>query len=439
MGDTLRGESHMSQSRLNTVVRKNSSIQIIVVTGILLWLSLMACRAFIVKVPFDSNNIFLSTTRIVAASYNDFVFVYLFTAVFAALAAAARRHAKIRTLVTSLYCVGAAVVAGWGIINIQTVELLGEPFTLPWLYYSDFLQTGDSLNGIFQAFNVRSAATVIGLVCAVVILGFAVGRAISRLSSIWQIAISGFGIFVVSLGLLFALDPSSKSNQFPPSKTANAVVAFADSAIVSRVPGIFTLSTPYPADDVRTVAERPPETSNFPRPVSNPIRNVIIVSIEDMSPDYIQTYGGTFPVTPNLVEYRADSLQFQNIYAPTPATNYSFVSLIASIYPNISWKSMTSEYPALPMTTIAGELSGRGYRTALFTSADNRFQSLDKFLQHRGFDLAADYRDIPCDVPIFKQSTAQWQNIDSTSDLCTSSALIQWLKSGPAQKPFSRC
>jgi hypothetical protein len=59
MGDTLRGESHMSQSRLNTVVRKNSSIQIIVVTGILLWLSLMACRAFIVKVHFESENIFL--------------------------------------------------------------------------------------------------------------------------------------------------------------------------------------------------------------------------------------------------------------------------------------------------------------------------------------------------------------------------------------------
>src|SRR5713101_4492665 len=135
------GESHMSQSRLNTVVRKNASIQIIVVTGILLWLSLMACRAFIVKVPFDSNNLFLSATRIVAASYYDFVFVYLFTAVFAALAAATRRHAKIRKLVTSLYCVGAAVAAGWGIINIKTVELLGEPFTLPWLYYSDFLQT----------------------------------------------------------------------------------------------------------------------------------------------------------------------------------------------------------------------------------------------------------------------------------------------------------
>src|ERR1700690_2443905 len=101
----------MSPPRLDPAVRKTGSIQVIVVTGILLWLLLAACRSFVVKIPIDLGNVFSSSARILAASYDDFVFVCLFTAVFAGLAAAASRHAKIRRFITSLYSIGALVTA----------------------------------------------------------------------------------------------------------------------------------------------------------------------------------------------------------------------------------------------------------------------------------------------------------------------------------------
>src|SRR5579871_3230683 len=122
----------------------------ILATGLLLCLLLVACRALILKI--SPHGISVATARmLLSASSGDIALAGLFTAAFLVLAAIAGPRRWTRRAIQAVFYLGTIVIAVSGIINVQVVELLGEPFSLPWLYYSDFLRTGDSLSGVAQA------------------------------------------------------------------------------------------------------------------------------------------------------------------------------------------------------------------------------------------------------------------------------------------------
>lgn len=67
--------------------------------------------------------------------------------------------------------------------------------------------------------------------------------------------------------------------------------------------------------------------------------------MESVPSRYIETFGGKYPVTPNIKSYASDSLRFDNIYAHTPSTNYSIFSLFSSLYNDISYYGMGQNRP----------------------------------------------------------------------------------------------
>src|SRR5262249_15400772 len=141
---------------------------------------------------------------------------------------------------------------------------------------------------------------------------------------------------------------------------------------------------------------------------SGQIRHVVFVVLESVAAEYLDMFGGTRPVTPELDKYAGRSALFTNIYAHCPATSFSLVSLLMSIYPGISHKGLTEEQPALEFPSLSSNLRSRGYRTAFFSSADLRHQRCDVFLSHRDFDTIEDYRTLRCDRPILRASTKHW-------------------------------
>ncbi|WP_292121416.1 sulfatase-like hydrolase/transferase [Mesorhizobium sp.] len=285
-----------------------------------------------------------------------------------------------------------------------------------------------------DALNMRDAATLGGSIVLVLVLGSAAGRWGHRLSS------AGHRAFLIALVLcvgaaLAVTGYHVRAEALPAPKIDNPLVYFIQSAWFSSTPVMLAIGAGVDDPDVASVGERPPETSSFKAPAPNPIKNVLIFMMESVPSKYIETFGGKYPITPNIKSYAADSIRFDNIYAHAPSTHYSIFSLLTSMYNDISFYGMTSRYPYLPLDSISNTLSKHDFRTGFFWSADSRFQRVDEFLLNKGLDVIQDYRGQKCATPTFKLSTEQWKNMDYNSDLCTAQSIIDWMNKD-SEKPF---
>ncbi|WP_167483926.1 sulfatase-like hydrolase/transferase [Mesorhizobium tamadayense] len=369
-----------------------------------------------------------------AASYYDLILIASLTAATLVLLFLAKPSRLASAAIVLLFYLVVAVSLAWGFANINLVKMLGEPFTFQWLVYGDFLQNADAKSAMGDALNVRDAAILFGSIILVLVLGYAAGRLCQRLSS------AGRKAFLVALvlGVGAGLAGSGyhvRAQALPASKIDNPIVYFVQSAWFSSTPVTFAMSAASNDPDVASVGERPAETSSFKAPAPNPVKNVLIFMMESVPSKYVETFGGQYPVTPNIKSYAAGSIRFDKIYAHAPSTHYSIFSLLTSMYNDISFYGMTAKYPYLPLDTISNTLSRHNFRTGFFWSADSRFQRVDEFLLNKGLDVIQDYRGQKCATPTFKLSSEQWKNMDYNSDLCTAQSIIEWMNKD-SQKPF---
>jgi lipoteichoic acid synthase len=208
----------------------------------------------------------------------------------------------------------------------------------------------------------------------------------------------------------------------------NPVVAFVESLALDDLPMLYTMPTTVAPDDFM-----PPAAAPGPARPASGVRNVVVFVLESVPAALVGLYGSPFPTTPELDARRDQALVFRNAYAHWPTTNATLVSLLTSSYPWVASKTITSQYPDIPLAALSSELKERGYRTAFFNSADLRFQNAEGFLRHRDLDVVEDYRTIPCDVPV-KQHAARetfssiaWVNLDGLDDVCTADAFVDWI------------
>jgi lipoteichoic acid synthase len=219
----------------------------------------------------------------------------------------------------------------------------------------------------------------------------------------------------------------------------NPLVFLVASALGSEGEGsLAAMPTRVGPDDFLTVAERPasvPSSSSGAAQRAK-VRNVIVVVLESVPARYIGLYGGPAGLTPEIDAAGADARIFTDMYAHVPSTVHSLVSLLLSAYHPHSLRFLTREFPHIRLASLSSELERRGYRTAFFNSADNRFQRGDEFLAARGFDLLVDHRSLPCAERVFIASTRQWPFADGTQDGCTVAALLDWA-ARPDVAPFA--
>jgi lipoteichoic acid synthase len=383
-------------------------------------------------------------------AYYDFIFIGALTVVFMALAYAARRHPALLRSVTLLYVVLGALTLLLGFANITIVDYLGTPVTWQWITYSDSLESLDARNSLLGiAANlsgkmlVASAGVVLAVATAALLFRWLFLAAARRYTARAVLAGAaaaaaiylGFGYWY--LGKL----------DYNHSKVANPVFAFARSLLGERTPALLTMATAASSADFATAATRPPpaharaEGAALSGGTTAP-RNVLLFVFESVPQRYIETYGGSYPVTPTLAKYRSEAVQFENIYATSPNTQVSLVSLLTGTYPWLAPHFVTQDYPAIRLHSLSGELKRRGYRTAAFGSADFRYLGADQFLAHHDIDLQRDYRSIPCATPA-KLATAGalltrlvgQHSLDAVNDNCTADALTKWIGEAP-QQPF---
>ncbi|MDP2062878.1 MAG: sulfatase-like hydrolase/transferase [Phaeovulum sp.] len=312
--------------------------------------------------------------------------------------------------------------------NVRAVTMLDGPVTLDWLAYANLG------NSTFMLTSVASELTLPRILAALGLLAAYLGLARLFAAHVDRLHLRRVAPMALAISALLAMTGPSGA----PGRVANPVIAFVVSAF-SPAPGGATVTTALGGGaSLRDKAEFAGlRATALPRPAGDvaAIRNVVIYVMESVGVQVATGYGGDFEMTPNFARLADEmGLRFSDIYAHAPASNYSLVSLIAGIEPDLWSKSMTVGRDDLPIVGLPTLLETRAMRTAYFNSNDKRFQNAGGFAERAGFDLVLDSHEWDCALGGM-QYTGTDEPLDKKHDFCTVAEVMKWIDSDPAT-PF---
>jgi len=405
----------------------------ILFTGLSMLVFYGMARAAIIGLPLSAPySDLLAIPKILKAGSSDFLFIAVFTLVFF----------LINRLMPNPYYkkVGFWIFMGLATIftiiaftNIVVVTYLGRPLNYQWLYYSDFLGSEDAISAFTEQFTGLIAIALLAAVIAMFLLSGVLARLYSLLPDNSR-SRKGLLFLTGSLMLVILFATARVTQDWPSGKKENAVISLAGSWLrTTENPSFFSMK---PAEDSTFPEITPTKIPFQKRDSAALIKNVLFIVLESAGAQYLDGYLGGYQLSPNLNHYQDRALKVNNAYAHAPGTNRSMVSLLGSIYPKISFRSITQEHPDIDHPTISSILHEKGYRTAFFSSADLSFQNSSGFLAHRGFDLIQDYRDIPCQRQ-FELSSKDYHEGNGIDDLCLAEHFGEWLDINPSKNFFS--
>jgi lipoteichoic acid synthase len=373
-------------------------------------------------------------SRLILAAYYDFLYVTLVTVAFLGLLLMPRRSERARRGIYRLFLLVALASVLVALANIKVVPMLGRPFNYQWLYYSDFLNSQDAWNAISEDLNWKIFAVGAGGLVSLIVLSrlvYAGLRTFGQRFGARRLVIAATAVLLVYFPLGRIL---LRRADWPRSLLENPVLSFASSlAVAEQSPGLLTMKTSVgPADF------EPPESSSstLTHPGPAQVRNVLLVVLESVPAEYLDPFGSNLGVTPELERYRSRSALFTNIYAHCPSTTYSLVSLLLSMYPRISYRSLTEELPGVSFPSLSSELRRRGFQTGFFDAADLRFQDSGVFLSYRKFDKIEDHRTLCGERPVLHVNSERFPFLDGKDDACVAEALLDWIDEAPEESHF---
>jgi len=164
--------------------------------------------------------------------------------------------------------------------------------------------------------------------------------------------------------------------------------------------------------DVRTMLKTPEATfvSNDPRDLTREIRhegpekrlNVVLISIESFSADFMQTFGDDRGITPNLDALIDKSLFFDNLYANGTRTVRGLEALSLAIPPTPG-DSLIKAHNNEDLFSVANVFNARGYQSDFVYGGYGYFDNMNYFFNHNGY-RAVDRNDINKDDPIHHEN-----------------------------------
>ena len=164
--------------------------------------------------------------------------------------------------------------------------------------------------------------------------------------------------------------------------------------------------------DVRTMLKTPEATyvSDDPRDLTREIRhegpekrlNVVLISIESFSADFMKTFGDDRGITPNLDALVNQSLFFDNLYANGTRTVRGLEALSLAIPPTPG-DSLVKAHNNENLFSVASVFNDRGYQSDFVYGGYGYFDNMNYFFSHNGY-RAVDRNDISKDDPIHHEN-----------------------------------
>jgi arylsulfatase A-like enzyme len=170
--------------------------------------------------------------------------------------------------------------------------------------------------------------------------------------------------------------------------------------------------------------------------------NVVMVQFESLRSDQLRAYGGTRDVMPTIDALARDSRVFTNAYIQASHSNYADLVPLSSQYPLRS--PQMYEYPlepTYPRVLIYDVLKAIGYKTAIFSSQNERWGGMINFHRQSSLDRFFDAGTFtgPTYAPYGDTGFAEWvketHGAGSVDDRYTVDEAIKWIDTVAGQ-PF---
>ncbi len=286
----------------------------------------------------------------------------------------------------------------YAVASVEIFAFLRSPLTYPLLYLAGDMGTMSSSLGTFLTPTVVTAfvcAPLLYLAC-VTWAGRALPAGHDLRSGLLTVLGATLALGMGLQGRRIAEGPWKDRDDRLIAESPHWVLAASYVGEVFGGQGVLTGSDTFPPDFVRDfqVAARPATRARVPagaRP-----KNLILIVLESTGTRDLGLYGSRYPTTPVLEAESTHSLVFDNFYCHVGLSANSMAAITLSLFPYMTWRSYTVEYPDMPGTSLADELKPKGYRTAFMTSGDLSYAGAGDFLKGRGFDEMIDQTTLEC-------------------------------------------
>jgi len=121
--------------------------------------------------------------------------------------------------------------------------------------------------------------------------------------------------------------------------------------------------------------------------------NVVLVSVESLSADFLTAFGNTKGITPNLDALADKSLFFTNLYASGTRTVRGLEALSLSVPPTPG-QSIVKRPDNENLFSLGSVFDGKGYDSMFVYGGYGYFDNMNYFFEHNGYRIA-DRTEIP--------------------------------------------
>jgi len=325
----------------------------------------------------------------VASTYQDMLFACAFGLLAAGLLWCAWRWAALGPWAYRAVLAAGAFCALYAIIAVKAFDFLRSPLTYPLLYLAGGVH--DMRSSVQGVGSLAAFAAIFGvpLIYSAAVWLSARYMPPGRRAHLWSLAlmlvVAGHTLVGHRVAQGHWADRSDALIVRNPHWTFLAsLIDVARGSDAPRIAGDFPVEDL--ADFTPTTVVHAPHLPGGPRP-----RNVIMIVLESTAARFTSLYGGLYKTTPMLEREAQHATVFDAHYTPVGLTANVLTALHLSIYPDMSWREYTLEYPDYPGTTLAELLGARGYRTLFIHTGHLEYTNQLGFLAHRGYDEVLDW------------------------------------------------
>ncbi|UJJ59876.1 MULTISPECIES: LTA synthase family protein [Rhodanobacter] len=344
---------------------------------------------------------------------------------------------------------GFALLLLYGLLFVAASELVfWNEFSVRFNFIAvDYLvYTTEVIGNIRESYPIGRWLT---LLAALALVLFALGRRALRVrddgSRFWQrgkVALLWLVLTVVSVAAVNGGMKDRTGNNYVNELAGNGIYQFFNAFRSSHLDYAKFYRTLPDDEAFRRVREmlKTPEASyvsDDPRDLTRTIRhagpekrlNVVLISVESLSGDYLGTFGNQEKITPYLDALAGQSLFFDNLYANGTRTVRGLEALALSVPPTPG-DSLLKERGNENLFSLASVFNDRGYQSDFVYGGYGEFDNMNYFFSHNGY-RAVDRRDIPKTATIHRENV--WGVADE--DLYTL-AMGQMDQIAASGKPF---
>ena len=228
-------------------------------------------------------------------------------------------------------------------------------------------------------FRDRTAVTVVWLLLTVGVTVLVDSVDKNRTSNAYINELAGDGIYeFFSAYRNNQLDYERLYRTLPDAEASSKV-----RALLLTPEAHFLNSDPY---DIARVIEAPAPERHL---------NVVLVSVESLSGEFLTTFGGSKNITPNLDALVSKSLFFSNLYASGTRTVRGLEALSLSVPPTPG-EAIVKRPDNENLFSLGSVFDSKGYDSMFVYGGYGYFDNMNYFFSHNGYRVA-DRSDIPRD------------------------------------------